>query len=131
MVRPVVVERDHGGPWEVSWLDNGLLRLGMVPVLGGRLRLGQLRPRQDVAGAAGLDRRRSLGGPAGSGAGLRPVLSAARERRSRRGDHDDQRLRSADRAPHKQTGRTVSGRGHTGVSSPPPTSATGPRAEPC
>jgi len=34
MVSPVVVERDGDGP---LWLDNGLLRLGLVPALGGRL----------------------------------------------------------------------------------------------
>jgi hypothetical protein len=33
----VTVEREDVGPWEVVWLDNGVLRLGLVPALGGRL----------------------------------------------------------------------------------------------
>ncbi len=28
---------DASGPYEVVWLDNGVLRLGIVPALGGRL----------------------------------------------------------------------------------------------
>ncbi|MCQ0020724.1 hypothetical protein [Actinomadura madurae] len=33
----VDVETDASGPYEVVWLDNGTLRLGIVPALGGRL----------------------------------------------------------------------------------------------
>ncbi|MEV5826373.1 DUF4380 domain-containing protein [Spirillospora sp. NPDC052242] len=31
------VRTDASGPYEVVWLDNGVLRLGIVPALGGRL----------------------------------------------------------------------------------------------
>ena len=37
MVTPVEVRRDDSGPLEVLWLDNGSLRLGLVPALGGRV----------------------------------------------------------------------------------------------
>ena len=33
----VTAETDASGPYEVVWLDNGTLRLGIVPALGGRL----------------------------------------------------------------------------------------------
>ncbi|GAA2132998.1 DUF4380 domain-containing protein [Actinomadura napierensis] len=33
----VRVETDTSGPYEVVWLGNGMLRLGIVPALGGRL----------------------------------------------------------------------------------------------
>jgi hypothetical protein len=33
----VSVQRDQDSPLEVLWLDNGLLRMGLVPDLGGRL----------------------------------------------------------------------------------------------
>jgi hypothetical protein len=37
MVTPVEFRRDDSGPLEVLWLDNGSLRLGLVPALGGRV----------------------------------------------------------------------------------------------